>query len=252
LVAVVSIALGARTLARNADYKSSLRLAETTAAGWPTPAADSMLGTELAAAGRLGEAEAALRRAAVAYEPARYYLATVLAAEGQTDSAIAAFEAYLGTSLQSLAEVRKAREMLADLYARRGRWAAAATQYQMILERDPDDAATHGRLADALMSSADYVQAIPHYQALLAARPADARALGGLGIAYAQTGRVDDAIATFQRAVDADPRSAHAEQNLARALLTAGRRDEARTHAERAAALNPADPATRDLLERIR
>ena len=50
-----------------------------------------MLGTELAAAGRLPEAERHLREAAPVHPPARYYLGTVLAAQGQRAEAIAQF-----------------------------------------------------------------------------------------------------------------------------------------------------------------
>jgi protein O-mannosyl-transferase len=215
---VVCLALGARTLLRNREYQSSLRLAETTLQRWPTPAAHGTFGTELAAAGRLGEAESHLRIAAPDYPPAKYYLGTVLARVDKRPEAIAQFQAYIREEHPSLTLVHTARGMLADLYMKDGEWAAATEQYRAILAARPEDNDARRLLATALVQQRSYYEAIAHFRSVLADRPDDVQALGGLGIALASIGRMDEAITAFRRAVDIDPHNEHARQNLARAI----------------------------------
>jgi protein O-mannosyl-transferase len=215
---IVCTALGIRTVLRNEEYKSSLRLAETTLARWPTPAAHGTFGTELAAAGRFDEAEVHLRRAAPDYPPAKYYLGTVLARTGKAAEATRALQQYIREQPSSLTLVHRARAALADLYMKDHQWAAATEQYRAMLAARPDDNDARSLLATALVQQQSYYEAIEHYRSVLADRPDDVQALGGLGIALASSGRIDEAITAFRRAVDIDPDNEHARQNLRRAL----------------------------------
>jgi tetratricopeptide (TPR) repeat protein len=217
-LALACTALGARTLLRNREYRSSLRLAETTLERWPTPAARGTLGTELAAAGRLEEAVGHLHGAAADYPPARYYLGTVLARLGRQDEAIAQLEQYIGGQPPALTQVHLARGALADLFMKRREWARATGQYRLMLAAHPGDNDARSLLAASLVQQQSYLEAIQHYRSVLADRPDDVQALGGLGIALASSGRMDEAITAFRRAVDIDPGNAHAQANLARAL----------------------------------
>ncbi|MEZ5320303.1 MAG: tetratricopeptide repeat protein [Vicinamibacterales bacterium] len=250
-VALVAGALGARTLSRNREYGSSLVLAETTLARWPTPAANSMLGTEYAAAGRFSEAEARLRVAAPDFPPARYYLGTVLARVGKPDEAITQLEAFIASQPSELDQVRLARAVLGETLTRVGRVADATAQFRRLVADFPADAGAHGQLATLLVRQEDFAGAIPHFQAALSARPGDAALLGGLGIALGAVGRTAEALDAFQRAVDADPANARAHQNLARMLAASGRLADAAREADRAAGLAPSDPAAHLLLGQI-
>jgi tetratricopeptide (TPR) repeat protein len=220
---LVTAVLAAGTSARNADYRSSLRLAETTAERWPTPGAHSMLGTELAAAGRLSDAERHLREAAPNYPPARYYLGTVLAAQNHPAEAIDFFRSFIAGQPPALEQVRLAHRELAGALMKSGREDEAAAEYRIVLASDPADAVALVQVAQILLKHQRYADAIATLKQLTGVRPADPWAYGGLGIALASTGRLDEAIDAFQHQVTLDPQNEHARQNLARAQAMRGK-----------------------------
>jgi tetratricopeptide (TPR) repeat protein len=209
--------LGAGTQARTAEYQSSLRLAETTVERWPVPATHTMLGTELAAAGRLSEAERHLRKAAPAHPPARYYLATVLAAEGRNAEAIEHFNGFIASQPPELDQVHLARALLAEALTDERRLDEAAAQYREMLARRPDDAEALRLLGQVAVRQGRWEEAIPLFRRAVDAGPTDVPALGGLGLSLASTGRIDEAIGIFRRILELDPQNIPAQQNLARA-----------------------------------
>jgi tetratricopeptide (TPR) repeat protein len=222
LVTVAAV-LGAATMARNAEYRSSLRLAETTAQRWPGPAADSMLGVELAAAGRLPESEVRLRAAAAAYPPARYYLGTVLIAQHRPAEAIEPLRSFIASQPPELEQVRLARIELAGAYREAGRDEDAAAAYRAVLAADPGNTEAMVQLSQILLKHERFADAIPLLEQLTARQPANAWGFGGLGIALASTGRTDAAIDAFRRQVELEPANEHARQNLARAVAMRGK-----------------------------
>jgi tetratricopeptide (TPR) repeat protein len=246
-VGVLTVILAARTAARNREYESSLTLAETTMERWPTPAAHSMFGTELAAAGRFAEAESHLRTAAPVYPPARYYLANVLANTGKPNEAIAQFQEFIRLQPAALDQVLLARGLLAGLFMNDRRWPEAIEQYRLILATAPSDVETHASLANALLRQQSFDEAIEQYRIVVTARPRDAVALGGLGIALSAAGKRDEAADVFRRAVDVDPGNSRSRQNLAKALLDRGDLAGAATQAEQAVSLAPNDAAAHEL-----
>jgi protein O-mannosyl-transferase len=212
-VAVLLIVLlAARTVARNTEYASPLRMAETILARWPTANAEYLVGTELLAAGRTADAIPHLRSATMAYPPARYALGTALLARGETEAGIRALQQFVLDEPQSLAS------------------------------RD-----AHAQLANAFAATGRFVEAIPHYREYLAANSGDASAWTGLAIAQIQIGASREAVDAFRRAAAADPSQPRYRLNLARALLDAGQLEEA----QRLASALPSDPAAHDILGRI-
>lgn len=223
-VCVVCIgALGARTITRNQDYQSSLTLAQTTVDAWPSAGGRSMLGTELANAGRLSEAETQLRLAADGHAPARYFLATVLEAQGREDEAVTQYQQFVEGQPEALDQVILARGQLAGIYSRRQAWPEARDQYRAMVQASPDDPALRSVFAGTLVRTGDFAEAVVHYQRYLTMAPSDTRAMTGLAIALSSLGRHDDAIVLFRRVVDAEPGNAAARENLQRALAAAGR-----------------------------
>lgn len=222
-LASVALVLAAGTVARNRDYRSSLRLAQTSHERWPTPGSASMYGTELAAAGRLDEAERYLRTAAPVHPPAAYFLGTVLAAQGKRADAIDEFRAYIATQPGELDQTHLARALLADALTKERRPDEAAAIYREMLAVRPQDADASRLLAQILLSQEKYQEAALHYRAALAVNPNDVPSLGGLGIALASSGQLEEAIKAFQRAADLDPGNPHTQQNLQRALAMRGR-----------------------------
>jgi tetratricopeptide (TPR) repeat protein len=216
-LAIAVVVLIAGTVARTSEYQSSLTLAETTVERWPTPGGHSMLGTELAAAGRFAEAERHLREAAAVHPPAQYYLATVLAEQGKRGEAIEGFRTFIQSQPPELDQVLLARGLLGDALVKEGRYEEAAEEFRQVLSRS-DDLEAAVQLAQIHMRQGRFGEAIPLFNQALAVRPDDSRTLGSLGIALASTGRLDEAIAAFERAVAADPQNSNARANLARAL----------------------------------
>ena len=217
VLAFVALLLVAGTYVRTSEYRSSLTLAETTHARWPTPASHSMLGTELAALGRFSEAEGHLRAAAAVHPPAQYYLGTVLNAQGKRAEAIEHFQAFIAGQPPELDQVHTARGLLADALTKEGRFDEAAVQYRAMLAKDPNDAQSLVLLGQLALRHQRFEEAIDLFKRGSAARPGDATTRVSLGIAYASMGRLDEAIAAFQGALDVDPQNRHARQNLARA-----------------------------------
>jgi Flp pilus assembly protein TadD len=213
----VTLLLGAGTVPRTAEYQSSLTLAQTTVDRWPTPGAHSMVGTELAAAGRLEQAERHLRQAAPVHPPAQYYLGTVLAAKGKRNEAVEQLRRFITSQPAELDQVHLARGVLADALTKEGRLDEAAEEYRTMLTRAEDPPALV-QLAQIYMRQQRLEEAIPAFRRALAIRPDDSRTLGSLGIALASTGRLDEAIAAFERALALDPGNTSARANLARAL----------------------------------
>ena len=216
-LAVTALLLGSATYARTNEYASSLTLAETTHERWPTPASHSMLGTELAAAGRFAAAETHLRAAAPVHPPARYYLGTVLNAQGQRAEAIEQFRAFIASQPPELDQVVQARSLLADALTKEGRLDEAAAEYRAVLARDPNDGQALVLLGQIALRHQRFEEAIDLFRRGSAARPNDASAMVSLGIAYGSLGRLDDAIGAFEKALAVDPQNRHAQQNLARA-----------------------------------
>jgi tetratricopeptide (TPR) repeat protein len=218
VLAVAALALGLGTVARTAEYQSSLTLAETTLARWPTPAAHSMLGTELAAAGQLSAAEGHLRQAAPVHPPAQYYLGTVLAAQEQHAGAIDSLKTFIASQPPELDQVHTARAVLAGSLTKEGRLDEAADQYRAMLATNPDDGQALSLLASILLRQQRHGDAIALYRRAVASRPGDVTTTIGLGVALASHGLLDEAITVFREAVALDPANPHAQQNLARAL----------------------------------
>ncbi len=114
---------------------------------------------------------------------------------------------------------------LADTYAQQAeyeeqhhKWAAAALSWQKVVAGRPDDARSHWRCANALLSS---------------------------------SGDAKQALRLAQRAVELDPTGIIALRTLGRAYLAAGMTLNARRELARALELAPHDPAIRDLLQAI-
>ena len=217
LLLLVAAALGTRTFYRNQEYASSLVMAETVMARWPTPIAHDMLGTALAGEGRHLEAVGHLRESAKDYPAARYSLGAELLNMGKLDEAAPILEAYARDEPRD-ARGRAGRVGLGRAYEASGQYSRAAVEYQAMLDARPDDVEAHGLLAGALAAAGQFAQAVPHYQTYLATAARDAGGWTGLGIALIGSDRLPEAIEAFRQAVAIDPNDAGFQRNLAKAI----------------------------------
>ena len=248
-VLVVAALLGTRTILRASEYRSALTLAETVLQRWPNANAQYLVGTELASAGRHGEAIPHLREAVRGYPAARFSLGSELVTTGKLDEAIAELQAFVIDEPHLIA-TRSARILMGRAFEAKQDWPHAIEQFRLILVTDESDAQAHGLLADALAGERAFTEAIPHYREFLEVHATDANAWTALGIALVASGKPADAIAAFRNAVNAAPENGHFRQNLARSLLERGDIGGAEEQAEQAAALDPRDPGAYELLGR--
>jgi len=241
------VALGGRTMARNLDYSSELRLSETTLAHWPSPVAHDMVGLSLAAAGRMEEAIGELRQAVELYPPARYDLGVQYYKLERFEEAIAELQRFVALE-PGLFTTSAAHTLIGGALDRRRRPLEAIDAYRRAVSGPLPDVQAHGFLADLLLDEQKYEEAIQHYRLYLQAYPGQVPAMMNLGIALASTNQTGDALSVFRRAVDIDPTNVQARVNLTQMLLDAKQVDAAVVEAQQTVTLAPRSAPAYDLL----
>jgi tetratricopeptide (TPR) repeat protein len=247
VLSVLVIALGARTIARNADYSSELRLSQATLAHWPSPVAHDMVGLSLAATGRLDLAVAELRQAVEGYAPARYDLGVQYYKQERFDEAIDELRRFVALE-PGLFTTSAAYTLIGGALDRRRRPLEAIDAYRHAVDGAIPDLQAHGYLADLLLDQQKYDEAIGHYRAYLKTYPGHVGAMMNLGIALASLKRTDEALDAFRQAVAMDPVNVQARTNLAQMLLDAKQTDAAIAEAQQTVGLAPTSAPAFDLL----
>ena len=248
-LATVAVVLGATTIARNRDYTSSVRLAQTVLDRWPTGVAQHMMGVALIAAGRPAEAIPHLREAMRSDPRARYTLGVELFNERKLDEAVVELRAFVSEQ-PLLLEVVPAREMIGRAFAMEGEWSAAVEEFRRILQMIPGHVDAQLLLGDALFAQQAYDEAVEQYRDYLRFRPNDTGTWTNIGIACVALGRLSDGVAAFRRVIEINPGSGAAHRNLATALYDSRDINGAAAEAQKAVALAPGDAAAHDLLGR--
>jgi Flp pilus assembly protein TadD len=219
--AVVALALGVTTTARNREYASPLGLAETALARWPSASAEASVAQELAVAGRHDEAIARLKSVAPAFPRAYYHLGGELFNQGRTEEALTSLEQFVHLE-PMLAEVVPARTMMGRVFMLQKRWPQAEEQLRLVLSmtapRDPVHTTALGFWADTLFAQEKFGAARTAYETYLESRPDDAGAVTNLAVSLSALGDVDGAVTMFRRAVEMNPRDPQARRNLDIAL----------------------------------
>jgi len=206
VVALLVSALVARTIARNADYRSPLSVWATVVDKWPAnPRAHLNLGIALASAGRLPEAIAQYE-SALRLEPdraeAQLTLGNALVNMGRLPEAIAHFE----EAVRLKPDYTGAHLNLGDALANAGRIPEAISQFDEAVRLQPDLAAgVHVDLGNAFANMGRQSDAIGQYEEALRLQPDLAAAHLDLGIALAITGRLSEAIEQYETALRLRP-----------------------------------------------
>ncbi len=183
------------------------------------PYRDYRLGLSLIAAGRLAEAEAALRRAIQARpHEAEFQLgwAALLDAQGRT----AESEQLLREVVNGHPELAEAHRSLADFLLLHNRPSEAEAQYAVALKLQPPAATLLGGYAVALSQQGKTDEAIRELEASLKLEPIDAQTSFNLAELLSQQGRKREAVARYAQALEADPKCLSALNNLAWLLAT--------------------------------
>lgn len=170
--------------------------------------------------GRLGEAEAVLRRAtAVRDAAAEYNLGVALDRQDRWDEARQHYDAALAIDIFHV----RAMNNLGVGLDRRGQTPAALALFERASRIDPDATDVRVNMGAAMLHANRFADAVDVLQGALAANGRDANGWNNLGIALARLGNLDQARTAFTRAVEVDPRHADARNNLAQVVAALAR-----------------------------
>jgi Flp pilus assembly protein TadD len=224
LAALVCTPLAVRTVLRNEEYSSSVRLWTTVVERYPHGRARMSLATELVSAGQHEKAISLLREAVPDFPDARAALGTELVLQGQTEEGIAVLRQFIAAAPDRSNRI-PAYVLLADTMASRGRFEEAANEWRAVIRIAPSDAGARLQLARVLVGQAQQRlnrgdvtggQSVAREAVELAPTDPDAQNL--LGAVFASAGDLANAIPHFQEAVRLAPNDAQARNNLERAL----------------------------------
>jgi protein O-mannosyl-transferase len=205
VLATVVVALAARTVARNRDWRDNMTLASATLAVSPSsPLMNDLAAGELVRRGEPARAVGLLREA-VRQAPdmplVRGHLGAALYSQGRLDEAIA--------------------------------------EYREAIRRNPADANSHNNLGVAYRDQQRLADAVAAFEAAIRINPRYADPHVNLGALRLDTGRLDDAAAEFAEAVRINPGSADAHNALGVAYFRLGQTDRAAEQYREALRLKP-------------
>ncbi len=257
LVAVMVLALGAATAARNREYQSSLRIAEQDLRRWPTDYTHGALGSELARAGRDEEAIRELRIGAPANPRTKYNLGVALFNRKQYDEAIRHLTA-LASEHPTREEVPWARRIIGHAYSIQGKWPEAIAEFRSALRMAPNDKETRRLYATALNSygielgtAGEHGKAADAFRQSLEQDPNAALVRHNLATALLDSGDLRGAVAEAKKALEERPTDASLYNVLGRALAMQGEFKDALVYLAAAVKLRSDDPAFREDLRRV-
>ncbi len=130
----------------------------------------------------------------------------------------------------------------------RGEWSLASSNYAKIIDKDPENALAHHRLATCQVRFGMNDHAIRNFKEAIRLDPNLQEARDGLegvyvtrGLLARQTGKRGDALTAFEEAVQANPKSVSAALELGAELEAAGQSERALEVYGKAAAASPDD-----------
>ena len=217
-VAVILLALGGSTYARNRVWQNEIRL-------WQDVITKSPL------KGR-----------------PHFNLGVAYTREGRTEDAIKKFL----TAIQLNPDLVDARYNLGLAYARQGRTQDAVREYQTTIALDSDYFMAHNNLANTYLAQGRTEDAIREYKKAIEIDPGFANVHYNLGLAYTAQGRSEDAIKEFITAIKLDPNFYPPHFDLGVSYRMAGRFEEALREFQTAVNLNPNHRAARQNLEMLK
>ena len=288
LVVIVVLALGVRTIARNADYHQPEQLWQKVLDLRPeNPRAYHGMGVALLQLGKFDQAEPYFLRS-VQLNPANangyLNLGAIVLRRAQFDEAIEYLEqclrinphqagasevhnnlcvAYTHTGQLILAiehgqaaitvnpNNHVAHKNLADALAKDGQIEPAMRHYETDLSLDPKNVEAHQAFAELLADQGQREAAIEHYAAVVQLDPQRVTARFQLGWLLVQTGRFDDGLTHLQQVRQRLPRAAQVPYAIGYAYQQQGRIEDAAAEYRRALELDPKFERARTALDNL-
>ncbi|MDR2850330.1 MAG: tetratricopeptide repeat protein [Verrucomicrobiota bacterium] len=203
--------------------------------------------------GRNDQARLCLLRAQQAdrrYAPALYNLASLyLNAYNLREEALDQFELYVRLAEKDGLYLKKAQNHIAQL---RPNVARAQAEELDGMRRDPDKAARRLHEGIQAQSEKQFAKAAQAYRDALAADPRTFNAAFGLGVLSKNQNQLAEALEAFKRAANIQPGHQDSAVQAAGLAVQLKRYDEAERILDRAIARSPYNPASADLMARIR
>jgi len=129
--------------------------------------------------------------------------------------------------------------LLAKCYLWSGQYDAATTLFKKLMDRDPNSAAVHMLMGEALDADDKTADAAIEFEAAAKADPAQPDVHFGLGFLYWKLRRYDDAERELRAELKNNPKSAQSFAYLGDLLIKTGRPEEATASLKQAVALRP-------------
>lgn len=247
LVAAVAIAACAiLTYRQSGFFKDGVTVFDhAVAVTGPNVVGQTQLGSALAAANRLDDAEAAYRRA-VAIDPdstlPHTYLGSLLARRGKLAEAVREHEEAIRTNPSAAI----AHYNLGLAYLKMKKTELALKELTIAVSLAPTAPEPHTGLGFALSAAGRLNEASAELSTAIRLNPfGTIEAREELGIVFVRSGRMPEALAMFQEAVAMDPRRGPAHANLGNALVDSGQLDAGIQELEIATQLEPTNAMTR-------
>ena len=244
--AILVLALGASTMVRNRDYRTSLGMWQTVLDRRPHARAHEHLAVALRDAGDIEAAIAHLRLGAPDSGNARHALASALLEQGDLTGAIAEFREFVRLH-QTSPRIVPAREEFALALQQAGDLGGAVEQHRAIVATAPSSTEGRLRLADALVEAGDHSNAITELREAVRLEPANLSALLNLGVLLTDD-RPDEAVELLRRGLRLAPTTTEARKQLMGILFKQGRWAELELEAETLLSYAPDDAETHNLM----
>lgn len=235
-------ALGARTVARNAEYMNPLTLWAGSVERHPHGRARLSYAIELLEAGRPDEAITQLRAAVVDYPRAKFALGRELAARGDVDEGMPHLLGFVADN-PTRADRIPARRLLGRIFASRNQPDAALEQFRAIVALAPSDSDANASLGDLYTSMNRQAEAEAAYRTLIRARPSNPEGYLRLGAVLAKGDQPAGAVDVLEKAIELAPGLAEPRLRLAEVLVRLGQPEKAEVYATQALGIAPSDIA---------
>jgi Flp pilus assembly protein TadD len=218
--ATIVVLLSAATYQRNAEYKSGVTLWQTVLDRWPPHArAHRNLAAELKLANRPEEEIQHLRAAVSDLPEIRNLLGLELLALGRNGEAASELRLYVRDHPRDA----DAWANLGNALSAIDRHDEALQAFRTAVDIDPNNGLSQRNLGLAYLEQNDFMHAVAHAREAVRLTPNDPAAHNLLGLALIGEQRMDEAIAEFRTSLVLQPADNDASGYLERTLKAAGR-----------------------------
>lgn len=246
-LAAIGVVLALLTVGRNREFATPVTIWQTVVERWPNGRGFYNLGVALAASGQQEPAVRAYERALPGSADAQYALGFQLQQEGKYDEALQHYREFIRLRPED-ANVPRAYHQIGRTLLAQGKRDDALEAFREVLARKPADPDALAGIADTLLAQEKLSEAVAAYQAYLRVRPNTTDAMMNLGIALVKLDRDGEAREVFRAVTELQPTDVGARVNYAYALANTGRYGDSVREFRKAAEMEK-DPKARAEIE---